>query len=128
MFDSHVLDVAEPVVDEAEFVPAKSGEDAAASVVAADDDVGDFENVDRELNDGEAIEIGVDDDVGDVAMNKEFSGRKADDLVGGNARIRAADPEISRGLLLGEAREELRIVARHLLGPGAVVGEKLGKG
>src|SRR5207244_12619960 len=58
-----VLHVPQPVVDQPELVVAKCGEHAAAAVVPADDDVADFENVDGELNGGEAVQVGVHDDV-----------------------------------------------------------------
>jgi len=79
------------------------------------------------LNDREAIEVGVNDDVGDIAMHEHLAGEKADDLVGGNAAIGAADPEVFRLLLVGEFAEETGV----FLGDGfcllAVLGEERGE-
>ena len=45
----HVLHVAQPVVDQAELVVPQRRQDSAAAVVTADDDVADFQDLDREL-------------------------------------------------------------------------------
>ena len=50
----------------------------------------------------------MDDDVGDVAMHEQLARQETDDLVRRHAAVGAADPEILRRLLLGEAREEIR--------------------
>lgn len=68
-----LLDVAEPVVDQAVGLVAQGSGDTAAAVVAADDDVLDLEDVDGVLQDREAIEIGGDDDVGDVAVGEDLA-------------------------------------------------------
>ena len=77
--------------------------DAAAAVVAADDDVLHAQDVDGVLEHREAVEVGVHDDVGDVAVDEHLAGREADDLVGRHAAVRAADPEVLGRLLVGEA-------------------------
>jgi hypothetical protein len=93
--------------------------------MAADDDVADLQYVDRELNRRQAIEIGVDHEVGDVAVHEHVAGQEADDLVRRHAAVRAADPEILRRLPLRQPREKLRILPGHLVGPRAVVGQKV---
>lgn len=99
VFVGDVLDVAEPVVDEAEFGFVECGADAAAAVVADDEDVFDFEDFDGVLEDAEAVEVGVDDEVGDVAVDEEFAWLEVDDFVGWDAAVGAADPEVF-GVLL----------------------------
>ena len=69
-----VADVAKPVVDEAMRPIFNRRRDAAAAVMAADDDVFNFKNLNGVLKDGEAVEVGMDDEVGDVAMDEEFAG------------------------------------------------------
>ena len=69
------------------------------TVVPADDDVLDVQVIDGILNCREAIEVRMDDNVCDVAMYEHFTGRKPDNLVGGNAAVGAANPEIFRRLL-----------------------------
>ena len=93
-------DGSEPVIDDSMTKIFESCLNAAAAVVAADDDVGDFQDIDGVLNYCKDVEIGFLDDVGDVAVDKYFAGWKASDLVGGDAGIRTADPEITGFLLI----------------------------
>ena len=120
MLPAHVLHVAQPVVGESQAIVAQGREHAGAAIVAADDDVAHLQHVDGELDRREAIQIRVHHHVGDVAMDEHLAGRQADDLVRRHAAIGAADPEVLRRLLLREAREELRVFARHVGSPGAV--------
>ena len=93
-------DGGEPVIDDSVSKIFESCLNAAAAVVAADDDVGDFQDIDGVLNYGKDVEVGFLDDVGDVAVDEYFAGWKAGDLVGGDAGIRTADPEITGFLLI----------------------------
>ena len=61
-----------------------------------------FQNVDRVLNHGQTIQIGMDDQVRDVAVHKQFAGKQADDLIRRHAAVGAADPEVFGRLLAGE--------------------------
>ncbi len=121
----HVLDVAQPVVAQAEAIAPEGRTHPAATVMAADDDVTHLEHVDRELHDRETIEIGVHDDVRHVAMDEEFARREVDDLVRRHPAIGAADPEILRRLLAGKFKEEIGLLRSNALGPGAVVFEEV---
>src|SRR5262249_30157357 len=58
-------------------------------------------------------------------MNEHLSGKQADDLVGGHAAIRAADPKVTRRLLVGQPLEELGIVPNHRGGPFSVVRKQV---
>ena len=106
-------------------VRVADGADAAAPVVAGDDHVVNAEHVHRVLDDRQAIEIGVHDDVGDIAVDEQFAGRQADDLVGGNAAVRAADPEEFRRLLGQQVLEEFRVALANRRGPAGVVVEEI---
>ena len=77
VFEADVLDVAQPVVDEAEAAIGQRGRDTTTAIVADHEDVLDLQEVDREMEHREAIQIGVDDDVGDVAMDEDFTGDEA---------------------------------------------------
>ena len=79
---ANVLDVAQPVVGEADAAVLERGDDAAALRMADDDDVLDLEHVGRELDHRQAVEVGVDDDVGDVAVDEQLARREVDQLVG----------------------------------------------
>ena len=56
----------------------------------------------------------MNDLVGDVAVNKQFAGAQADDLIGRNPGIGTADPEVARGLLLCQMGEKARLLALDL--------------
>jgi len=127
VFGAHVLDVTEPVVREADPSALEGRFHATAAVVTDDHNVFHFEHIDRVLNDREAIEVGVNDDVGDIAMHEHLAGEKADDLVGGNAAIGAADPEVFRLLLVGEFAEETGVFLGDGFCPLAVLGEERGE-
>ena len=121
---AHVLHVPQPVVAQADAIAAQGRADAAATVVAADDDVAHAQDVDRELHDRQAIEIGVHNQVGDIAVDEQFAGQQSDDVIGGHAAVGAADPQVARRLLRGELAEELRILPANALGPAPVVVEQ----
>jgi hypothetical protein len=127
MFLANVLEVTQPIIAETEAIALDGGADAAATVVAADDDVADFENIDGELHHGEAIEVGMDDEIGDIAVDEEFPGQKADDLIGGDAAIGAADPEVAGRLLAGELGKKIGVLLANSSGPGFVVIEQVAK-
>lgn len=117
-----------PVVDHPVAEVFQGGFDAAATIVAANDDVADFEDIDGVLDDGEDVEVGLCDDVGDIAVDEDFAGGEAGDLVGWDAAVRAADPEVFRVLLTGKLLEKIGIVGRDGGCPIAVIVEKVTKG
>jgi len=90
--------------------------DAAAAVVAADDDVLDLEDLDRVLDDGEAVQIAVDDNVGDVAVYKDLARLQAHEDVGLRPEwARAADAvlHVSIGNRHTAARVPIAAVRGH---------------
>src|SRR5690606_4341000 len=121
----HVGHVADPVVDQAQALAGQRGVHAAATVVADDEDVLDLQHVHRELDHRQAVEVGVHDHVGDVAVDEDLARGHVDDLVGRHARVRAADPQVFGGLLLGQAGEELRVLGADALGPGVVAEDQV---
>jgi hypothetical protein len=58
----------------------------------------------RELDHRQAVEVRVDDDVGDVAVDEQLARIEVDQLVGGNAAVGTADPQVFRSLLLEPGR------------------------
>src|SRR6185312_13365802 len=116
-----VLDVAKPIVDQAKLLVAAGGVDATAAVVPADDDVTYPENLDAELKDRQAADVGMDDEVRHVAVNEHFAGVQAKYLIGWNAAVGAADPQEPRSLLCREPLEILWVGPRLLRGPLFVV-------
>src|SRR5690606_21970507 len=118
---AHILDVAQPVVDEPVTLVFQRGAYATATVVADHDDVFDLEHVHGELHDRQAIEIAGHDNIGDVAMHEDFARIEAGDLVGRYAAVGAADPEVFRVLLIGETTEITRVFGDALFRPGTIV-------
>src|SRR4029078_7779424 len=92
----NVLNVPQPVIDEAEGAPSVCCLDASTAVMAADDHVTDTKNLDRVLKDRQAVEIAMHHDIRHVAVHKQLARGKPDDLVGRNATIRTSDPEVAR--------------------------------
>ena len=88
----------------------------------------DLENLHREVQNRQAVEVAVCDHVRHIAMDEHIARRQTDDLVGRDARIGTADPEILRRLLMLQSLKELRIIAQDIFDPGTVVGEELGEG
>jgi hypothetical protein len=123
----HVGDVPQPVVDQAQLDAVEDRPDAAAAVVAGDDDVPHAKDIHGVLEHREAVQIGVDDDVGDVAVDEELARSEVDDLVRRDPAVGAADPEELGGLLAGELLKKFRAAGDHALGPPAVVLEEVGK-
>lgn len=116
-----VADVAQPGVHEAQVLGGHGGLDTAAAVVAADDNVLYLEVLDGVLDDAHNVEVRVAHQVGNVAVHKGVTGLQARDLLGGDARVGAADPEVL-GVLAGrELLEELGVLGHLLGGPGLVV-------
>ena len=62
------------------------------------------------------------DQVGNIAVDEQLPGQQPDDLVGGHATVRTADPEILRSLLHREILKELRVPCAEIVSPGLVVG------
>ena len=121
----HVAHMPQPVVHQAHPRPGHAGMHATAAVVADDQDVLDLEHIDRELHRREAVEVAVHHHVGHVAVDEHLARVQTQDLVGRHARIGAADPQIARRLLLGQAFEEARIVLADPVGPVQVVAQQV---
>jgi hypothetical protein len=103
MAQAHVLHMTQPVVGQAHACAACGGQHTTATVVAHHHDVLDLERIDRILNNGQSVQIGMHHHVGHVAMHKHFTRVEARDLVGRHAAVGAADPQVLGVLLVGQA-------------------------
>jgi hypothetical protein len=127
-----VLDGADaggPAADGGQAAPrrvmAQGVEHPAAAVVAADDDVAHLKHLDREGQHGGGVGVAQAELVGDVAVDEDLARWQADDLVGRDAGVRTADPQVG-GDMLG--RQPGEIVGVHLADgadPFAVVDQQL---
>ena len=121
----HILDMAEPVVDEAVLAVLHGGVDTAAIIVAADDDVPDLEYVHCVLDYRQAVEVGMYYHIGDITVHKDLARQHVDDLVGRYPTVGTADPQVFRPLLIGKFGEKLRVGLFDGGGPALVVVEKV---
>jgi hypothetical protein len=64
-------------------------------------------------------------DIGDVAMDENIPGIEVQHVVGGDAAVGTAEPEITRRLLLRHADEECRIFLRLTLRPAHVAVQQV---
>jgi hypothetical protein len=83
---------------------------------------------DRVLDDRQAISVGVVDDIGDIAMDEDLAGHEVDDLIGGDAAVRASDPEEFGRLLCGKLAEETGVIVLHPVRPSPIVPEQFAQG
>lgn len=93
-----VADVAQPGVQDAQVLGGHGGLDAAAAVVATDDNVFDAQVLDGIVHDRGGVEVDAADQVGDVAVHKDLAGFETGDLLGGDPAVRTADPQVLGGL------------------------------
>jgi hypothetical protein len=111
-------DRMQPVVDEAAPLAVHRRAHPAAPVMPDHD----LEDVDGELKHRQIIGILGRREIGDVAVHEQLAGIEADDLVGGNPAVGAADPQIFRCLLALQTPEKPGVHGDHPIGPGAVIG------
>ncbi|SYP79085.1 Uncharacterised protein [Klebsiella pneumoniae] len=73
MFEPDIADMQQPVVDKPQFRVFNCGLYAAATVVATDNNVFNFEYIHCILNHGKAVQVSVNDQVSNITVNKEFA-------------------------------------------------------
>ena len=117
-----LADGVQPVVDEAAPLAVDGRRHAAAPVMSDHQDVLHLEHVHGELKHREVVGVLGWRQVRDVAMDKQLARVEVDDLVGGHAAVRAADPQVFGRLLALEALEEARIGGGLAGRPVAVLG------
>lgn len=82
-----ISNMTKPIVDQPVRMTFQCSSYAAASVMATDNDMFDFQYLHGILQHGEAVHVCMNDKVGDIAVYKEFPGAQADDFVGGNSAV-----------------------------------------
>ncbi len=70
---AYILDVAQPVVGQAQTSVFQRGAHAAAAVMADHHDMAHLEHVNRKLDHRQAVQIGMHHHVGDIAVNKNLA-------------------------------------------------------
>ena len=64
------------------------------------------------------------DEVGDIAVDEDLARHQVDDLIGGDAAVRASDPEQLGSLLCGQLAEETGVVVLYPARPSPIVPEQ----
>ena len=91
--------VSQPFARQAKPGATFSCPHTCTSVMAADDDMSDLEDIQGELQDGHTVKVGFRDHIGQVTVNEHFAGEKANNLIGRDSAIGTADPEVCGRLL-----------------------------
>lgn len=88
-----IFDFREPIIDQAVVCAGHGGLDPAATVVSANDDMFDLQNLHRELNDRNTVQIRRIDQIRYVSMDEQFSRQQTNDLVRWYSAVSASDPK-----------------------------------
>src|ERR1700739_3279490 len=116
-----LFDFREPIIDQAMVCAGHGCLHSAATVMSANDYVFDLENLHRELNDRNAVQIRRIDQIGDVSMDEQFSGHQTNDLVRRYSAVSASDPKEVWGLLLRQLAKIIGPACGHALRPSTIV-------
>src|SRR5215475_8803693 len=100
----------QPVVQQAEVTLLERGLDAAATIVATDNDVADTQPLDRILQSRQTIEVDHLHLVGDAAVVEDLARHDADAFVARHTAVGAADPQHARRMVLGHTTKKTRVV------------------
>ncbi|MOA51701.1 hypothetical protein D3C78_1748810 [compost metagenome] len=82
----------QPVVDQTQFRILNRRLYTTAAVVAADNDVFDFQHIHRILNHRQAVQVGVNNQVGNVTVYKQFARFEARQTFSRYAAVGASNP------------------------------------
>ena len=95
--------------------------------MAAHDHMGNAQPVDGILQRAETVEVAGHHQVGDVSVHEELARWAVDDQAGGDAAVRASDPEDAGLLERGQSAEEARIALLGPVGPCTVARQEGGE-
>ena len=87
VFLCYVPNVAQPVIDQTQFLMLVSSGHTAATIVATNNDVLDFQNIHGHLQHRQAIQVCVHDQIRDVTVYKHFTRNKSGNLVCRNTAV-----------------------------------------
>jgi hypothetical protein len=89
------------------------------------DDVANFQDIHRKLQNRQTVKVGVHDQIGDVPVDEQLYRQQSADFVGGHSTVRGANPEIAGRLLSGKLDEEIRVLPPNASGPSFVIVEEM---
>src|SRR5690606_9716635 len=119
----NILDVAEPVVDDAELLAAQRCGHTTATIMPRYNNVFHFQYVYRIVEHAEHVHVRMDTHVGDITMYENFAGLGVGNLVGRHTAIGTSDP---KQFWLLSFRQLLQLsggVFFHLLNPFGIAGK-----
>ncbi len=92
--------MTQPIINQTQLAFGENSLHSAATIMAADNDVLNFKNLDRKLHHGQTIQVCMNDDVRHITVNEHLSRLKTNKLGGWNAAIGTTDPQVFRRLLM----------------------------
>jgi hypothetical protein len=113
--------MTQPVVYKTKLKILHRGLHTTTAVVAANNNVVDLQDINRELQYRQTVEISMYNYIRDVAMNEQVPWPEPNELCCRHATIRATNPQISRRLLLRQLLEKFRVASLYTLGPGPII-------
>lgn len=125
MLLSHIPHATDLIVSQTKALSGQRGLHAKTAVATRHRNVPDLQYSRRELQYRQVVQVRMRHDVGDAAVDEHLAQRQTDDLVGRHARIRTADSEVFRVLLIGQIRGKRRVFNVDPPDPLPVVPEQL---
>lgn len=114
-------DRMKPVIDEPATLSINGGGYAATAIMADHHDVLHPQHIHGKLQYGKIISVLRRGEIGDISMHEQLARVEADNLVGGDSAVRAADPKVSGRLLAFQPLKKIRIGRYLSLGPFPIV-------
>ena len=125
VFGANFVHIFQPLIGKPQFAILQRRFDAAAAIMATDNDVTYLQNVDCILHDGQAVGVAGGYDIGNIAMDKKFSGKQPDNFIGRHAAVGTSNPQILRLLEMGKSLKKPGVPRRQLRNPPPIIIEEL---
>jgi hypothetical protein len=87
MTHADVVDVAQPIINQAQFATLECSLNSPATIVTAHNDVLHFEDFDGVLNNRQAIKVRMHHNIGHITVYKKFSRKQTDDFIGRHTTV-----------------------------------------
>ena len=128
MAQTHVLHMAQPVIDQANASTSGGGDHTTTTVMPHHHDVLDPQMLDSKLNHRQGIQVGGNHHVGHIAMHEHLARVQAHNFIGGDSAVRTPNPQVFGRLLFRQFFKKIWSLFGHTVCPFAVVGEKTVEG
>ena len=125
VFGANILYIFQPLIGKSKLAILQRRFDAAAAIMATNNDVTNLQYVHRILKDGQAVGVAGCNHVGNVAMDEKLAGQQSDDFIGRHAAVGTSNPQILRLLQMGEPLEKPGVPRGQLCNPPPIIVEEL---